>query len=129
MMNEKLAIPCRLTWHDSLLMVASRLIWPIVMLAWFGVAPSGGVDAHDWYTELHQPGTGRSCCGRFDCRPLLPEQIRYLASGTMQFFLDDQWRDVDPAVILELPSPDGRVHACWNAASKRLLCVILPGAL
>jgi hypothetical protein len=110
-------------------MVASRLLWPITMLAWFGVVPSGGVDAHDWYTKLQQPGTGRSCCGQFDCRPLLSWQIRYSASGTMQFLLDDQWRDVDPAVILELPSPDGRVHACWNSAGKRLLCVILPGAL
>jgi hypothetical protein len=47
----------------------------------------------------------------------------------MQFFLDDEWRDVDPAVIVERPCPDSRVHACWNTASKRLLRVILPGTL
>ena len=110
-------------------MIARRLLWPLVMLTWLGPAPSSAVDAHDWYSDLHQPGTGRSCCGGFDCRPLLTRQIRYVDGGGMQFFLDDEWRDVDPAVILERPSPDGRIHACWNAATKRLLCVILPGTL
>ena len=110
-------------------MIPHRSLWPIVILTWLGPAPSSGVDAHDRYSDLHQPGTGQSCCGGYDCRPLLATQIRHIIDGAMQFFLDDEWRDVDPAVILERPSPDGRVHACWNAGSKRLLCVILPGTL
>ena len=110
-------------------MIARRLLWPLVMLTWLGPAPSSAVNAHDWYSDLRQSGTGRSCCGGFDCRPLSARQIRHVDGGGMQFFLDDEWRDVDPAVILERPSPDSRVHACWNAPSKRLLCVILPGTL
>jgi hypothetical protein len=110
-------------------MIARRLLWPLVMLTWLGPAPSSAVDAHDWYRDFHQPGTGQSCCGGFDFRPLSARQIRHVDGGGMQFFLDDAWRDVDPAVILERPSPDSRVHACWNGGSKRLLCVILPGTL
>jgi hypothetical protein len=110
-------------------MITRRLLWPLVVLTWLGPSPSSAVDAHDWYSDLRQPGTGRPCCGGYDCRPLLAPQVRHMADGTMQFFLDDEWRGVDPAVILERASPDGRVHACWNAGSKRLLCVILPGTL
>jgi hypothetical protein len=110
-------------------MTPHRLIWLAVLLAWLGVTPSGRVEAHDWYSGLRQPGTGRPCCGGYDCQALRPQQIRYVEDGRMQFLLDDEWRDVDPAVILERPSPDGRVHACWNTPSRQLLCVILPGAL
>ncbi len=110
-------------------MSGCRLLWAAMTLAWLGVVPHSSVDAHGWYSNLHQPITGRPCCGDYDCRPLLPQQIRYIKGGGLQFFLDDEWRDVDPAVILEMPSPDSRVHACWNATDHRLLCVILPGTL
>jgi len=100
-----------------------------ILLAALGLLPGRGAAAHDWYTGLRQPGTGRSCCGGYDCAPLRSEQIRYIDGGRMQFFLDGAWRDVDPAVILERASPDGRVHACWNSPAQQLLCVILPGTL
>jgi hypothetical protein len=110
-------------------MIAPRFLYQAVMLGWLSAMPSGEVDAHDWYTELQQPGTGIPCCGMFECRPLLANQIRHMVGGRLQFLLDDEWRDVDPAVILDLPSPDGRVHACWNSYMRRLLCVILPGRI
>jgi hypothetical protein len=116
-------------WGGSLAMIGRRLRWTAVILAVLGVMPVRAVDAHDWYSNLRQPITGLPCCGGYDCRPLLPQQIRYTKGGGMQFFLDDKWRDVDPAVVLEVPSPDSRVHACWNATDHQLLCVILPGAL
>ena len=110
-------------------MIVRCLLWAAVTLGELGVMPPRVVDAHDWYSNLRQPITGMPCCGGYDCRPLLPQQIRYTKGGGMQFFLDGEWRDVDPAVILALPSPDSRVHACWNATDRRLLCVILPGTL
>ncbi len=110
------------------LMSPRRPLRSLVMLLSLGMTVGANAAAHDWYTGLRQPGTGISCCGGYDCRPLQPEQIRHV-DGRMQFFLDNEWRDVDPWIILERPSPDGRVHACWNAASQRLICVILPGTL
>jgi hypothetical protein len=71
-------------------------LWLVVIGAGLDIAASSGVDAHDWYIYLRQPGTGLSCCGGYDCRPLLPRQIRYVDDGRMQFFLDEGWRDVDP---------------------------------
>ena len=113
--------------------VVARFVWrslcPALLLAWLSLLPARDLRAHDWYTDLVQPGTGVPCCGMFECRPLQPTQIRIIEGGRMQFLLDDEWRDVDPAVILDLPSPDGRVHACWSSYMQRLLCVILPGRL
>jgi hypothetical protein len=106
-----------------------RLLSAAALAAAFGLLPARGAAAHDWYTGLRQPGTGRPCCGGYDCGPLRPDQIRHADTGHMQFFLDGAWRNVDPAVILERPSPDGRVHACWNATDQQLLCVILPATL
>src|SRR5258705_12030620 len=77
----KARAPHRPEWYDSPPMIARRLLWPLVMLTWLGPAPSSGVDAHDWYSDLHQPGTGQSCCDGFDCRPLLARQIRYVDGG------------------------------------------------
>ena len=85
--------------------------------------------AHDWYTGLVDPGTGYSCCGGQDCRPVPRENIRFAKNGDMEFFLDGGWRHVDPQKILKLSSPDSRVHACWIPSSLELRCVILPGAL
>jgi hypothetical protein len=106
-----------------------HLLWLVVMVAGLDVAGSSDVDAHDWCTDLRQPGTGLSCCGGYECHPLLQQQIRYVDDDRMEFFLHAEWSRRRPAVILERPSPDGRVHACWNAANKRLLSVILPGTL
>jgi hypothetical protein len=58
-------------------MIGRCLLWAAVTLAVPGVMPPRAVDAHDWYSDLRQPITGRPCCGGYDCRPLLPEQIRY----------------------------------------------------
>jgi hypothetical protein len=110
-------------------MFAHRLLCRVAILAWLCVMPKGELRAHDWYSDLRQPGTGIPCCGMLECRPLQATQIRTVEGGRMQFLLDHEWRDVDPTLILDLPSPDGRVHARWSSYMKRLLCVILPGRL
>jgi hypothetical protein len=81
--------------------------------------PSTGVNlvteahAHDWHSDLRltRPGQGTvRCCGGYDCKAYPhrtdPSGLNYeiLVNGT--------WVPVPYEVHLEMPSPDGQVHAC-----------------
>jgi hypothetical protein len=89
--------------------------------------------AHDWYTGLQSPMTGKSCCNDRDCRPV---EHRYNPTlGRLEVEVQGHWFPVDPATILTLPSPDGGVHACYSltwqsdrTALPTFHCVILPGS-
>jgi hypothetical protein len=99
--------------------------WVIVALLAISGAPA---HAHDWYTGLSSP-MGRNCCNTRDCRSLLPDQVRS-ANGRLEIFTGNAWVPVPPEVILNMPSPDGQMHACWPQSNPTdLVCVIMPAQI
>ena len=97
----------------------------LVLLLLLAAAAPASASAHDWYTGLRD-GTGASCCGGRDCRPVglcvLPDREQgLLIAGVC---LPIPWDKV-----LAVASPDGGAHACWQPVGRRpyIRCVILPG--
>ncbi|MFL5331723.1 MAG: hypothetical protein ACJ8H8_00750 [Geminicoccaceae bacterium] len=82
--------------------------------------------AHDWYQGLRLP-SGIECCGERDCR-----RVPYRsnpASGHEEIEANGRWWPVEYDKVLNLPTPDGEVHACWRNPRGRptFRCIILPG--
>lgn len=70
--------------------------------------------AHDWYTNQRNPVTGSSCCGKADCVPIPPGDIK-LRNGMVQFLypLDGKWYEIPLDQVL--PSRDSQNHGCvWG---------------
>lgn len=83
-------------------------------------------EAHDGYEKWMQPPTPTvSCCNKQDCEPV---EARFDEKrGVYQALIEGRWRDIPPEIILdpkkpENANPDGSYHACWNRATKELLC-------
>ena len=71
---------------------------------------------------------GVDCCGESDCHPvsyrLNPQ------TGREEINANDKWHPVEHDKVLPFPSPDGRVHACWDnpfGGKPNFHCIILPG--
>jgi hypothetical protein len=86
----------------------------------------GHAENHDWYRDLHQPGTGYSCCNgtangiEGDCRPTRA----YLQDdGTWRALVDGHWVNVPPRVVLQRLTPDGNSHICASR-SGMIYCFI-----
>jgi len=86
--------------------------------------------AHEWYTDLRS-ADGASCCNGQDCEatPLCvgPKGHEGLLLRTICFPIP--WDRV-----LDVPSPDGDAHVCWenhpdhySPVRPTIRCVILPG--
>lgn len=79
--------------------------------------------AHDPYMEWMRPDNGGSCCSGIDCDTVT---VRVIAG---QYLV--MWRGVEyPApvsTLLDVPSPDGRSHACVIAGVVRCLVLGVQG--
>jgi hypothetical protein len=87
--------------------------------------------AHDWYSDLRQPGTNQLCCGDHHCHHIDDGNVR-IHGDNLQIFIEGLWHKVDSRLILSRRSPDEKLHACWlnyrhrESAPIAILSVILP---
>jgi hypothetical protein len=104
----------RLRWHRTLAVLLLALL----------AAPAA---AHDWYEELHIPGSKQSCCDMRDCAPV-PDcsSPGDLHRGVV---IENRCIEVPPENVLPMDSPDLLTHACWsrNAAQVIIRCAVFPG--
>ena len=108
------------TGHESgsVMMIRAGLV--LLLLA--AAVPAG---AHSWYTGLRNR-SGISCCEDQDCHPVglcvLPDRKQGLV-------IEGVCRPIPRDKVLDLPSPDGGAHACWQRFGQppAIRCVILPG--
>lgn len=63
---------------------------------------------HDWYKDLHQNGTGYSCCNNEDCRPTRAE---LQPDGTWKALIDGKWTPIPPSVVLPTTLNKDPLHA------------------
>jgi hypothetical protein len=84
-------------------------------------------EAHSWYFGLRDTA-GRSCCNDQDCRPV---GLCVLPDHKEGLLIEGTCRPIPWDKVLDIASPDGNAHACWNHIATRpnpnVLCVILPG--
>lgn len=83
-------------------------------------------EAHDWYTGLKN-SHAQVCCGGSDCAAVPPGMSREDTDGVIEILHDQKWLRVPQDNILDITSPDGRMHACIVAGEVR--CLILPAML
>jgi hypothetical protein len=121
------------------------MIW-LKWFAWFvlattislvvGFALSGLTYAHDWYSELKQPGTNSRCCGDQDCAPY-PYRMNESETAWEAFILGKWWPIPPDKILKEVDSPDGQLHACcyygWTKENNceavdpvKFRCVVVP---
>lgn len=121
-----------------------RVVSALVLLAIWMWA-TWPASAHEWYSGLHSPESGRSCCGGSDCSAL-PAGTRILMTetgfnvtiipGTHPMVTEKRFGS-EPVVFhykghVTNPSPDGQIHACiWhsNISSKTITCLMLGGTM
>lgn len=82
--------------------------------------------AHDWYTGLKN-AHGQDCCGGRDCAPVPPGMARRGADGSIEIQYKGRWERVPKENVLDMTSPDGRMHAC--IVDNEVRCLILPAML
>src|SRR4051794_18172413 len=101
----------------------------LVLIAGLAMAATPA-SAHDWYQGLKSPGGDRCCLGG-DCPPV-EERYNPLTHHT-EVGIEGQWVPVDPAKLVNVPSPDGAAHACYERywmlqkMTPIVRCIILPG--
>jgi hypothetical protein len=81
--------------------------------------------AHGWYTGLRNRN-GISCCGDKDCHPV---ELCVLPERKEGLLIEGACRPIPWDKVLNIASPDGGAHACWQHFGSRpaVRCVILPG--
>jgi hypothetical protein len=86
---------------------------------------AGPAHGHDWYSEL-KDANGRSCCSLQDCHRV---DLCTPVGGGEGLAIEGQCIKVPYDKVLDKPSPDGEVHACWNHRNgePNILCVIFMG--
>jgi hypothetical protein len=99
----------------------------VAIVALLSAAPA---NAHDWYTDLKSP-QGESCCNGRDCAPV---PICVGSNGHEGLQLDTLCFPIPWPKVLDVPSPDGDAHVCWENRPDHygpvrpvIRCVILPG--
>jgi hypothetical protein len=85
-------------------------------------APPEGADPNlaQWFQNLRQPGTGKSCCSISDCRP-----VDYRVNGDhYEAFIGGDWITVPPEKVLQrYDNPLGRAVVCWTP-SLGVMCFV-----
>lgn len=103
-------------------MKAAALIFALVAIMWCAVIafrkPALG---HDPYSSW-QDRRGFSCCNEHDCAPVRAD---YTPAG-WQVWMEGRWIPVPPDAVLNIPSPDGRSHACMTPGALQPRCFV-PG--
>jgi hypothetical protein len=87
--------------------------------------PPGHSMFHDWYQQLRQPGTNRSCCSLRDCRPV---PYKVVPSGVV-LSVGGKWIQVPRERLIESETPDDGAHWCgigesWDKPTT--YCAIIP---
>lgn len=86
-----------------------------LVLTMAAAAPSS---AHEWYSNKRNPVTGSSCCGRADCVPIQPGDVRY-GNGAITFLYPLDGKEYTIPLDQTLPSPDGQNHGCvWGKTAE-----------
>src|SRR4051812_22563567 len=71
--------------------------------------------AHDHYSEWRRPDNGQSCCSNTDCDAVTVRRV----GGQWLVTWRGQELPASDATLLDVPSPDGRAHACVIAGIVR----------
>lgn len=81
--------------------------------------------AHDPYSSW-KDNRGYSCCNgdgeHGDCRPTT---ICEAAHGQLGVVMYGHCVPVPPEVVLHIPSPDNRTHACMREGALQPMCVVI----
>jgi hypothetical protein len=77
--------------------------------------------AHDPYIDW-KDRNGFDCCHGRDCKPVRADPT---PAGWLVWH-EGRWVPVPPAAVLDMPSPDGRSHACIAPGAKEPRCFV-PG--
>ena len=90
--------------------------------------PPGHPMFHNWYQQLRQPGTSRSCCSMRDCRPV---PYKVVPTG-VTMFVGGKWVHVPQERLMESETPDDGAHWCGIGESwdkpPTTFCAIIPRA-
>lgn len=100
--------------------LASMLyLLPPVALFVIWLAVAGKAFAHDPYTKWLDK-RGFSCCDNRDCAPVRAD----LTPTGWQVWMEGRWVPVPWDAVLEIPSPDGRSHACMSPGAVFVRCFV-----
>ena len=89
-------------------------------------ALADGQNPPSWYARMSSK-LGR-CCGPTDCGHLWSN--KHIKGNTAEGYWiwhADQWYAVNPDAIVDMDSPDGRIHYCVQ--NGEIICVILPAPM
>lgn len=103
-------------------MKAAALLFAIAMIMWSAaMVLMKPARAHDPYTQWLDR-RGFSCCDKRDCAPVRAD---YTPTG-WQVWIEGRWVPVPADAVLDIPSPDGRSHACMAPGAIQPRCFV-PG--
>ena len=89
-------------------------------------ALADGQKAPSWYTRMSSK-LGQ-CCGPTDCGHLWSNRyIKGNAAEGYWIWHAEQWRAVNPDAVVDMDSPDGRIHYCVQ--NGEIICVVLPATM
>jgi len=89
-----------------------------IFVLWLASRPA---QAHDPYTKWLDR-RGFSCCDQRDCAPVRAD----LTPTGWRVWMNGRWEPVPSDAVLDIPSPDGRSHACVASAMGffRIRCFV-----
>jgi len=89
-------------------------------------ALADGQKAPSWYGRMSS--RLGPCCGPTDCGHLWSNKyIKGNAAEGYWIWHLDQWHAVDPNAIVDMDSPDGKIHYCVQ--NGEIICVVLPATM
>ena len=89
-------------------------------------ALADGQKAPSWYGRMSSK-LGL-CCGPTDCGHLWSNKyIKGNAAEGYWIWHADQWYAVNPDAIVDMDSPDGKIHYCFQNGEN--ICVVLPATM
>ena len=89
-------------------------------------ALADGQKAPSWYSRMSSK-LGESC-GPTNCGHLWSNKyIKGNAAEGYWIWQVDQWYAVDPNAIVDMDSPDGKIHYCVQ--NGEIICVVLPATM
>jgi hypothetical protein len=89
-------------------------------------ALADGQKAPSWYGRMTSK-LGK-CCGPTDCGHLWSNKyIKGNAAEGYWIWHADHWYPVNPDAIVDMDSPDGKIHYCFQ--NREIICVVLPASM
>ena len=102
----------------------------MILAALLGALPvhalADGQKAPSWYSRMSSK-LGL-CCGPTDCGHLWSNKyIKGNAAEGYWIWHADQWYAINPNAIVDMNSPDGKIHYCFQ--NGEIICVVLPASM